>query len=158
MVGTSESPDTRNVRPRHWRVTAFMLPAIVLLGAGGFLAGYSGNVLPWHSDGATARDLGTEHVFVSLAPVIVNLGSLGSGRHLRLTAEIEVTPTARGAVKRLEPRIRDVMNGYLRALDPAQIEAAGALVRIRLHLLRRIEMIVGPDRVRDLLITEFVVN
>jgi flagellar FliL protein len=56
------------------------------------------------------------------------------------------------------PRILDVLNGYLRAIDIAQLEDPSALLRIRAHMLRRIQIVTGEGRVRDLLITEFVLN
>ena len=58
----------------------------------------------------------------------------------------------------LLPRIVDVMNGYLRALDAAELENPAALVRLRAQMLRRIQIVTGEGRVRDLLITEFVLN
>jgi flagellar FliL protein len=58
----------------------------------------------------------------------------------------------------LLPRIMDVLNSYLRAVDVAQIEDPSALIRIRAHMLRRIQIVTGEGRVRDLLITEFVMN
>jgi flagellar FliL protein len=58
----------------------------------------------------------------------------------------------------LLPRIMDVLNGYLRAIDITQLEDPAALIRIRAHMLRRIQIVTGEGRVRDLLITEFVLN
>jgi flagellar FliL protein len=58
----------------------------------------------------------------------------------------------------LLPRILDVLNSYLRAIDVAEIEDSAALVRIRAQLLRRIQIVTGEGRVRDLLVTEFVLN
>lgn len=158
MADSSESPKAPVVGRGPFRLLVVGLPVVALLGAGGFYIGYSMSGLPWQSAGTAAGTVLPEATFVPLAPVIINLGPSGSGRHLRLAAEIEVVPAARTAVARLEPRIRDVVNGYLRALDLEQIEAAGALVRIRQHLLRRIRMITDPEQVKDLLITEFVVN
>ena len=51
-----------------------------------------------------------------------------------------------------------VMNSYLRALDTAALEDPAGLVRMRAQMLRRIQMVTGDGRVRDLLITEFVLN
>jgi flagellar FliL protein len=52
----------------------------------------------------------------------------------------------------------DVLNGYLRALEPREIEDPAALMRIRAQMLRRVQVVAGGDRVRDLLVMEFVVN
>ena len=58
----------------------------------------------------------------------------------------------------LLPRILDVLNGYLRAIAVSEIESPAGLVRLRAQLLRRIQIVTGEGRVRDLLVTEFVLN
>ena len=58
----------------------------------------------------------------------------------------------------LVPRILDVLNGYLRAVEVAELGDANALVRLRSQMLRRIQIVTGEGRVRDLLVTEFVLN
>ena len=72
--------------------------------------------------------------------------------------DMALTPKYAAEVTLLLPRIVDVMNGYLRALDPKVMEDPAALVRIRAQMLRRIQIVTGEGRVRDLLITEFVLN
>ena len=58
----------------------------------------------------------------------------------------------------LAPRILDVLNSYLRAIETASIEDPQAMARLRAQMLRRIQIVTGEGRVRDLLITEFVLN
>jgi flagellar FliL protein len=96
--------------------------------------------------------------FVPVTPVVISLGGASSSRHLRMTAQLEVGPTFAAEVAHLMPRILDILNGYLRAVEVAELENPSALVRIRAQLLRRIQIVTGEGRVRDLLITEFVLN
>jgi flagellar FliL protein len=77
---------------------------------------------------------------------------------LRFTSQIEVESKHAEDVTLILPRIIDVLNGYLRAVDAKELQDPVAMVRIRAHLLRRIQMVSGEGRVRDLLITEFVLN
>lgn len=51
-----------------------------------------------------------------------------------------------------------MLNGYLRAIAVSEIEDPAGLVRLRAQLLRRIQIVTGEGRVRDLLVTEFVLN
>jgi flagellar FliL protein len=51
-----------------------------------------------------------------------------------------------------------VLNGYLRAVDAADLEDPAALVRVRAQMLRRVQLVTGEGRVRDLLVTEFLLN
>ena len=56
------------------------------------------------------------------------------------------------------PRILDVLNTYLRAVEVRDLEEPAALVRLRAQMLRRVQVVTGEGRVRDLLVTEFVMN
>jgi len=96
--------------------------------------------------------------FVPLDPVVVNLGSESAGRHLLFTAQLEVSPGDASEVTHLMPRVMDVINSYLRVLDMQELTNPRTLTRMRAQLLRRIQVVTGDVLVRDLLVTEFVVN
>lgn len=131
----------------------------VFLGAGSFYAIWSGLILggPHETAAAEVADL-PDIAFVPVEPLIITLGPGGANRHLRFASQIEANGPHMAEVTLLLPRIADVMNGYLRALDPKVMEDPAALVRIRAQMLRRIQIVTGEGRVRDLLITEFVLN
>ena len=61
-------------------------------------------------------------------------------------------------VETVLPRVTDVLNSYLRALELDDLRDPLALTRLRAQMLRRIQVVVGKERVRDLLIMEFVLN
>lgn len=133
----------------------------VLLGAGGFYATWSGLVLGQGGAGSAGTDLPgplTGIAFVPLETMVVSLSPGAGSRHLRFSAQVEVAAEAAQDVELLKPRIADVMNSYLRAIETAEIEDPRAMARIRAQMLRRIQIVTGTGRVRDLLITEFVLN
>lgn len=134
----------------------------VILGGGGFYATYSGMILGPKSAPAAGQETPASPLpdiaFVPVDPLIITLGSSESGRNLRFSSQIEVPSPYVADVTLLLPRIVDVMNGYLRAIDPAQLDDPATLMRIRAQLLRRIQLVTGEGRVRDLLVTEFVLN
>lgn len=99
---------------------------------------------------------GTEVAFVPLDPMLVSLA--GSDRHLRFAAQLEVPPAYASEVAQLAPRLVDTLQDYLRAVGADQLGQADALLRLRSQMLRRLQMVAGPDRVTDLLIMEFVLN
>jgi flagellar FliL protein len=137
------------------------LVLMLLLGAGGFYATFSGMILAPHEEGGEAAAKIAELpdiAFVPVDPLTVALGGADSGHHLRFVAQIEVNGSHKADVTLLLPRISDVMNGYLRAVDPTVLSDPTAFQRIRAHLLRRVQLVSGEGRVRDLLITEFVMN
>ncbi|MGJ8603422.1 MAG: flagellar basal body-associated FliL family protein [Marivita sp.] len=97
-------------------------------------------------------------VFVEIPTLIVTLPPGAKNDHLRFTGQIEVPRQHQSDVEHLLPRIQDAMNGYLRALTAEDIEGPGALFKIRLHLFRRVVMIVGLGKANSLLVTEFILN
>jgi flagellar protein FliL len=132
----------------------------LMLGGGGFYATYAGLILGSKAEMAhdDAPDGLPDITFVPIDPVIVSLGQAAENRHLKFTAQLEVEAAHAGEVTLLVPRILDVLNSYLSAVDPAALEGQSAIVRIRAQLLRRVQIVVGEGRVRDLLVTEFVLN
>lgn len=132
----------------------------------GLIAGLAAFYLTWTNKLAWPGSSGSEVTiaglpdiaFVPLDPITISLGPAGRNRHLRFTAQVEVEAKYRADVELLKPRILDVLNSYLRALEPAELEAQGALVRLRAQMFRRIQMVTGEGRARDLLISEFVLN
>lgn len=95
--------------------------------------------------------------YVPIDPLLISINGDGASL-LRFTAQLEVTPDQAATVASLRPRIIDVMNTYLRAVQPTDFTDPNALPRLRANLLRRIEIVVGGGAVQDLLIMEFVLN
>jgi flagellar FliL protein len=161
MVETAAANTPLAPRRRGTGLLAGLLAALVL-GAGGFAAAYLGLVpLPI---GGTAAPVPAgpapvgDVAFVALGPLTVSLGPAARARQLVLAAELEVAAADAAEVARVVPRIRDAMNLYLRAVEVRDLEAPAAMAVIRADLLRRIALVAGEGRVRDLLITEFVLN
>ncbi len=129
------------------------------LGGGGFYATWSGLLFAPDTGHVTPEVTALPDVaFVALDPLVISLGPAAQSSHLRFTAQLEVNSAHTGEVSHLLPRILDVLNGYLRAVDMADLEDPAALVRLRAQMLRRIQIVTGEGRVRDLLVTEFVLN
>jgi flagellar protein FliL len=151
-----EVPKKRSKKP--------LLIGLVLasvFGGGGFYAAFSGLILggdEGHKDAGHAPGPLTGIAFVPLETIVISLGPDSGSEHLRFTAQLEVVDTAATDVTTLTPRILDVVNSYLRAIDTASIEDPHAMARLRAQMLRRIQVVTGEGRVRDLLITEFVLN
>jgi flagellar FliL protein len=162
---TSDQPDGAKTRSKLPLLLGLLLATV--LGAAGFFLAYN-RMLP-------AVGLGSETVadspgdeaepaaggavsFVPIDPMVISLGTPGRGRHLKFSAELEVVPGQEQRVQALMPRILDVLNGYVRAVPLAELERASALVTLRAQMLRRIQLVVGQGLVRDLLVTEFVLN
>nr|WP_226779910.1 flagellar basal body-associated FliL family protein [Oceaniglobus trochenteri] len=133
-----------------------------LLGGGGFYAVWSGLILgaPHPNDPKETATLPglPDITFIPLQPIVVSLGPGSRSRHLRFQGQLEVDNKHADDVTRLLPRVVDVLNSFLRAVEPAELEEPGSLIRLRSQMLRRAQIVVGDGRVRDLLIMEFVLN
>lgn len=158
----SDSPATEDQpQPKRRRLLPVLIGLVgaLVLGAAGFYVVWSG-MIGGSSDGATKQEASAlpDIEFVPLDPITVNLPPGSSAKFLRFAAQIEVEGRYREDVAHLQPRILDVLNGYLRAVDVAALNEPATLTTIRAQLLRRIQLVTGEGRVRDLLVTEFIVN
>lgn len=138
------------------------LALMPVLGGAGFYVTYSGLLAGGGEAAAPAPEAepgGAAAVaFVPLDPLVISLDPSARSSHLRFAAQLEVDPARQAEVTRLMPRVLDVLNGYLRAVQVSDLEDPSALVRLRAQMLRRIQIVTGEGRVRDLLVTEFVLN
>lgn len=137
--------------------------AAALLGGGAFLAVYTGRIGPemfagGGGHGAQAVAPIGDIAFLAMEPITISLPPGASARHLRFGGQLEVAAAQEAPVRELMPRILDVLNTYLRAVDVRDLEAPSAIPRLRAQMLRRIQVVTGEGRVRDLLITEFILN
>lgn len=131
-------------------------------GGGGFYATWSGMLLasesPSHETVDAQYSTEMEVSFVPVDPLVISLGNTPGARHLRFRADLEVPHSHEDEVRKLLPRVVDVLNSYLRALDPGDLEDQAALAKLRAQMLRRVQIVVGQDRINDLLVMEFVLN
>lgn len=139
------------------------LIAALIGGGSGFYAAYSGLILGAESH-AEVSDKPVEPgalpnvAFVPVEPMVVSMSPARDNRHLRFRAQLEVPSQYASDLELLMPRVVDVLNGYLRALEIRDIESPAALTRLRAQMLRRVQIVAGPGRVNDLLVMEFVLN
>ena len=156
------------------KATKSKMPLIIGLvlalcgGGGGFFAVNKGIILGGGSEeiheqekgqAAEALDVAPlDLVFVPLDPLVISVRDQSGQGHLRFSAQLDVVPEYAIEVEALKPRIVDVLNGYLRAVTYAEMADPNALARLRGQMLRRIQVVTGEGRVKDLLIMEFVLN
>lgn len=160
MSDTALAPEGA-VKKKSKRPLLVGLVLMIAGGGGGYYAASSG-LIPGlgeqtHESEAKVGAL-PEIAFVPVDPVIVSLGPDAGSRHLKFTAQLEVAKPHAGEVAALMPRILDVLNSYLRAVAIADLEDPAAMMRLRAQMLRRVQIVTGEGRVRDLLVTEFILN
>lgn len=160
MANTSDTADEG--LPRKSRKPLYLGVIALLLGGGASFYVTYADILNL-SESAFVQDNAPDTArmsveFIALDPLIISLGANSNSRHLRFTAQLEVDPAHASEVALLRPRIVDVLNNFLRAVEPSTLEGPAALTRLRAQMLRRVQIVAGEGRVRDLLVMEFVLN
>jgi flagellar FliL protein len=167
MTDTTDADIDAPPPPKKSKLPLILGVVLLLAGAGGgFMAVKIGLI-----GGKTATD-GESHAneeqetheesvevaFVALDPMVITISSGSNRQLLRFSAQLDVPPSAVEEVEKIKPRIVDILNGYLRALEVEDIEAPAALMKIRSQMLHRVKIVAGEDNVNDLLVMEFVLN
>jgi flagellar FliL protein len=163
---TAVKPETDEEPPkkkRRWPL--ILIAAVLLIAAGGgaaymFVPGVSqkAHEVLAHQDAPAQRPAGGP-IFADLPEMSVTLPNGGQARQLRIRISLELTPTTpqTPSAEVLSPKVYDALLTYLRTLTDAEVDNSLAIDRIRGDLFRRLTLVLGPNVVRDVLITSLVV-
>lgn len=162
MTATATDPEEVEA-PKSSRKGLIAGIVLALAGAGaGYFAVQLGLVFPTESAAPEHETAEAEALpavgFVPIERLTISLGPTSKNQHLSFSAQLEVEERYVVEVQGVLPRVVDVLNSYLRAVDIAELEDSASLLRLRAQMLRRIQIVTGEGRVRDLLIMEFVLN
>ena len=99
-------------------------------------------------------------VFVELPEMLVNItGPDGRPAYLKLKLTIEASDDAVvTAVGEQVPRVTDQFNGFLRELRTDDLSGSAGAYRLRLELLRRVNLVIAPQQINAVLIEEMLVQ
>lgn len=163
----SAEADIKEEAPKKASKLPLLLGVVLALagGGGGFFAVQAGVIGGGDTPEESAKEEQEEMIdplvvasFVALDPLVISLPKSGGRDHLRFAAQLEVPPNYTADVEAIKPRIVDVLNSYLRAVELTELEDPAALMRLRAQMLRRVQVVAGEERVNDLLIMEFVLS
>lgn len=92
-------------------------------------------------------------------PFVVNLDETGTSRYLKLTLQFElIAQEAEATINKNKQLIRDSVLSYVSSLKLADTLGSVAKDKLRTEIMRRIEEIVGPNKVRRMFFQDFVVQ
>lgn len=168
----AEEPPKKKSKP-----LLLALVGALALGGGSFYGVYSGLIpLPFGGDPQGGEEDGAHAVddskgktkakhdqmalpaFVPVETLLVSLAPDANAKHLKISLQIEADPAQAAILAELQPRIVDVLNTFLRAVDTETFEQPRSMARLRAQMLRRVQLVSPPGSVRDVLIQEFVLN
>jgi flagellar protein FliL len=99
-------------------------------------------------------------IFVDVPDMLVNLQPDGKRMRflrLRLALEAEDQKGADG-VKALMPRVLDSFQMYLRALTVEEVQGSAGMQRLKEEMTARVNLAIEPERIRDVLVREMLVQ
>ncbi len=162
---SGEDPEPVRPRKRRGKTLLLLVGVVGLFGAG---AGAAWKFVPGVADKARAL-LGQEThqgaavvadrpVFIDLPEMAVTLPNAGHPRQMRLRLSIELAKgtSDKDAGDAISPRVYDALLTYLRTLRDGEVDGGLGLDRLRADLYRRLELVMGPGVIRDVLITSLV--
>jgi flagellar protein FliL len=134
---------------------------ILLAAGGGIAVGYLGLIPPALLGGSKAKAKLPnieETIFVKLPPIIIPLGENANAKHLRAIFTVETDPTYENRIKKLQPRLMDMLNTYLRAIEEKELTNPERFQNLQAQMLRRARLVAGEGAVKNLLVQEFILQ
>ena len=103
---------------------------------------------------------GDDVVFVTLPEMLVNIqGPEGRPAYLKLKLTLEAPDDETvAALGEHIPRVTDQFNGFLREMRTDDLAGSAGAYRLRLELLRRVNLVIAPMQVNAVLIEEKLVQ
>ena len=166
-------------------VLFIILPAVLVLGGGGAAAflllgggggeqhasanghekakgghGEEGAVEAIPGPNGTMITHGENVVFVAMPEMLVNItGPDGRPAYLKLKLTLEAPndETVTALTEHI-PRVSDQFNGFLRELRTDDLAGSAGAYRLRLELLRRVNLVIAPQQINAVLIEEMLVQ
>ncbi len=145
------------------KIILFVILAFVLLGGGG-VATYLSGLL--ETDDAHEKPAKVEvpppvdTVFYHLPTMLANLaGERGRPRFLKFTVALEMTDSsAIPRIRRLEPRIIDILQVHFRELRLDDLRDSRGIPILRHELLMRINTAIHPAEISSVLLKEILIQ
>ncbi len=99
-------------------------------------------------------------VFYNMPDLVVNIQTTDSTQaYLKLSVALELdSPAEKPGIQAYMPRVVDQFQDYLRELRLDDLKGSAGISRLKEELLRRINAVIAPYRVRDVLLKEMIVQ
>ena len=101
----------------------------------------------------------THNHYIKLGEYIVNLKHQGNDHYVKMVLVLKIEDSQDKVV--IEERmlnIRDVIQTFLKDLRVVDFNGAAGSIRLKTELLKRINNVIKPQNVQEVLIQEFLIN
>lgn len=136
---------------------------VVVMGGGGFFA-YKKFMTPKHGAVTEEEQMKKEPEekegeMYALEPFLVNLSDPKGKRYLKITVTLELpSPEAVAKAEKMVPKMRDMVIMMLTSLSFEEVMTPEGKIRVREELFERFNLIMRPERVKEIFFTDFVVQ
>jgi flagellar protein FliL len=138
-----------------------VIVGILLAGGGGVAVGYLG-LIPPDLLGKSKKEVKLPDidntVFITLPAIIIPLGDHANAKHLRAIFSIETDPNYTKRIDKLKPRLMDMLNTYLRAVEEKELTQPERFQNLQAQMLRRARLVAGENAIKNLLVQDFVLQ
>ena len=111
-------------------------------------------------DAAQVREGPDGVVFYTLPDVVVNMQT-ADGRPTFLKLKLTLELPDESVVETLDPnmpRLQDMFQTFLRELRPEDLSGSQGSYQLRMEILRRVNLVIAPDKANAVLIEEMLIN
>ncbi len=134
------------------------LPLLLLIGAGVGLF-FSGILGGSSHEEAAAPEVAAAPVFYDLPDFLVNLSGPPPQHYLKMRVTLQIAnPEIAKTLDAQMPRVLDSFQTFLRELRPEDLQGSDGMLRLKEELLRRINLVLDPTIVSDVLFKEIIVQ
>ncbi len=135
---------------------------VVVMGGGGFFA-YKKFMSPkpavTEAEQVKKEPEEKEGEMFALEPFLVNLSDPKGKRYLKATVTLELSsPAAVAKAEKMVPKMRDMVIMMLTSLSFEEVMTPEGKIRVREELFERFNLIMRPERVKEIFFTDFVVQ
>ncbi len=165
MTSAIDAPVRRRARTPGKHIVAFVAGAVLVVGGAASVL-KSADYAPAPRRAADPLDAVRvgRATYVPLEEFLVDLSPDYSGHvsYAKLAASISLSgPGAARAAERIDslrPEINERLTFLLRNLRPEDFEGAEGMARVKAEMLRRVDLVIAPERADDVIISNLVIQ
>lgn len=162
MAKETNNSNNTPAKPKKSKLGLILIVlGILLAGGGGVAVGYLGlipeNLLSGEKNKSKLPSIDNT-IFINLPAIIIPLGENANAKHLRAIFSVETDPNYKDRIEKLQPRLMDMLNTYLRAVEEKELINPERFQNLQAQMLRRARLVAGEDAVKNLLVQEFILQ
>lgn len=163
MAAEDAKGEVTEEKPKKKGLLFVIIGVLVVVIAGGGFFGYKKFMAPKpavsEEEQIKKEPEEKEGEIFALEPFVVNLSDPKGKRYLKVTVSLELgSPEAVAKAEKSVPKMRDMVIMMLTSLSFEEVMTSEGKIRVRDELLERFNLILRPERVKEIFFTDFVVQ